>query len=194
MSRWTGLVGAVVLGLVVVGCGTNGGDPVARQQVPVVDSSQPDMNGTAAAEVDPPAGSDQTGSDGTGSDGTGSGQTGSGGDHARKVGLPESIRIREIGEAAFKDDVTAACGSPNGADGCLTVSYVTEDDPGKCGAVEWVSVPDKVSDGNGESTVERGSTITATVFTCPEPGDTTTPAPDTSEPAPETSEPETASP
>jgi hypothetical protein len=209
------VAGAVVLGVAVVGCGANGGDPVAGQQIPAApDGSSPsgDVAPSGDAGGSEPAGdaagsasSGDTGASAPAGDaggsmqsggGSGGGGGGSGDDHARKVGLPKSIRIPEIGEQAFKDGVAAACGSPDGAPDCLTVTYVTEDDPGKCGAVEWVSVPEKDSNGNGESIVQRGATITATVFTCPQPADTTTEPPpdDGAASASDTPAPETASP
>jgi hypothetical protein len=204
MSRWIRLAGAVVLGVAMVGCGANGGDPVAGQQVPTApDESAPpadvtqsggaggsadtdgDQSGGGESGDDGPGDGESGGSGGGGSGSDGSGSGDSRGDHGRKVGLPESIRIPEIGEQAFEDAVVAACGSREGAPDCLTVTYVTVDDPGKCGAIEWVSEPEKDSSGNGESIVRRGARITATVFNCPEPDGTTTAPPDTPEPEPD---------
>jgi hypothetical protein len=213
-----------VLAALLAGCGANGGDPVAGGGLPAPGESGsvttsgptmvPDDPATSSGADDAGSGSNGGGSggssDGGGSGGNGSGGNGSGGggksgdDHGRKIGLPKSIRIPEIGEQAFRDGVVAACGSPDGAPGCLTVTYRTVDDDGTCGFV-WESDPPKVSDGNTNSIVPRGARITATISTgCGQPDDTTTSPPaddsastsDTST-APEVSDPpasETAQP
>lgn len=201
MSRWMALIGTVLLAGALAACGAHGGDPVAGQQIPAgaTRSEQPD--GAGADRSGTADGSEGSGPDGSASQESGSGQgggSGSGDDNARKVGLPKSIRIPEIGEAVFKDAVIRACRSPNGATDCLTVTYTRVDDPDKCGNVEWESDPPKESLGDGEAIVQRGATIAATVFTCPPPDSGTTEPPITTD-APETtpepgSAPETAAP
>jgi hypothetical protein len=88
--------------------------------------------------------------------------------------LPKSIRIPEIGQQAFEQGVAAACGSKDGAPDCLTVTYLTVSDPDHGCGFEWVSDPPKVSVDEGlAADVQRGSTLTATIFTCPESGKST---------------------
>jgi hypothetical protein len=158
MSRRMTFLAVALLGSALVACGANGGDPVARRQIPAADPGG--------------SGSDGGGSDGGGSDGA---DAGSGDDHARKVGLPKSIRIPEIGQQAFEEGVAAACGSKDGAPDCLTVRYETVQDPDHGCGFEWESDPPKESAGDGTaSTVQRGATLTATIFTCP----ADSPAPD----------------
>ena len=138
MSRWMTLLGAVLLGGVLVGCGANGGDPVARRQIPAADggsagSASAAGSGDSGSSGSDPAGSGGSGSgsgslSGSGSGGGASGQ-GSGDDDARTVGLPKSIRIPEIGQEAFEQAVVTACGSRNGAPGCLTVTSRTNPTP-----------------------------------------------------------------
>jgi hypothetical protein len=170
MSRWVRFATAAVFVVAVAGCGAKGGDPVAGQQIPPGPTDSPQQPADS--------GSDQGGSD--------SGRGGSD-DHARKVGLPESIRIPEIGQQAFEDGVTAACGSKDGAPGCLAVTYVASPDPDGC-SFGWVSDPPKTPTPEGtDSIVRRGSHITVTI--CPQPGDTTSPAAgDTMSPAPDDGE------
>ncbi len=196
MSRWISFAAAAVLGAAVVGCGANGGDPVAGQQIPAgpaADSPQ------QAGDPGSGGGADQGGSDGAdsgggGSDGSDQGGSGAGGgsgggsgdDHARKVGLPKSIRITEISPPDFQNSIAAACGSKDGAPGCLTVTYRTVADPDNVCHFAWESDPPASPTGeNAVSVVQRGSHITATIFTCSQPGDTTSPPPDdTTSPAP----------
>jgi len=198
MSRWIRFASAAMLAAAVVACGANGGDPVAGQQIPA---------GPAASD----SGSDQGGSGGMdsgggGSDGSDQGGSGGGGGsgsvkHDRNVGLPESIRITEISPQDFENSIAAACGSKDGAPGCLTVTYHIITDPDRACGITWMSEPPAVpTDEGGVSTVQRGSHITATIVTCPDPGETTSPAPDdTMSPAPDdaqmsTSDSPTASP
>jgi hypothetical protein len=194
MSRWITFGAAAVLAVAVVGCGANGGDPVARQQIPAgpADSPRESMGsgsgagsgaGSNAGPEADSAGGRSDGSDQGGSGGGGGAGSGSRDDHARKVGLPESIRIKEIGPEAFVASVVAACGSKDGAPGCLTVTYRTVADPDQC-SFGWESDPPKSPTPEGtESVVRRGSHITVTI--CPTPDDTTSPAPaDTTSPAP----------
>jgi hypothetical protein len=116
------------------------------------------------------------------------------------VGLPKSIRITEISPQDFENSIAAACGSKDGAPGCLTVTYKTVTDPDQACGFSFVSDPPAVSaDGSGEWLVQRGSSITATIVTCPDPDATTSPAAgDTVAPAPDsgmsTSDTPTASP
>lgn len=185
MSGRIRFAAAMVFAMAVVGCGANGGDPVAGQQIPAGQASQQPAD----------AGSGQGGSGGEDSSATGSGGSdqgspdrgSSGDDHARKVGLPESIRITEISPVDFENSIAAACGSKDGAPGCLTVTYEIITDPNRACGLTWTSDPPAVpTDEGGVSTVQRGSHITATIVTCPESGDTTSPAPgDTMAPAPD---------
>jgi hypothetical protein len=188
MSRWIKFAVATVLGVAVVSCGANGGDPVAGQQIPPGQTDSPQQ----------PAGSAESGS--------GSGQGGSDGGsdsvkHDRKVGLPESIRITEISPQDFEQSVIDACGSKFGAPGCLTVTYPTVVDPSQTCGPHFSSKPPAVSaDGNGSWIVSRGSSLTWTTVVCPETDDSSSPAPeDTMSPAPDdeqmsTSDSPTASP
>jgi hypothetical protein len=194
MSGWIKFAAATVLAAGVVGCGANGGDPVARQQIPPGQTDSPQQPAESAGP-----------SSGDGSDGSDQGGSGDGGSgsvkHDRKVGLPASIRITEISPQDFENSIAAACGSKDGAPGCLTVTYVIITDPNRACGLTWSSDPPaSPTDEGGVSTVQRGSHITATIVTCPEPDDTTSPAPeDTMSPAPDdeqmsTSDSPTASP
>ncbi|HEY6745642.1 MAG TPA: hypothetical protein VI357_07975 [Mycobacteriales bacterium] len=214
MSRRMTLLAAVLLGAALAGCGANGGDPVARRQIPAADpagsdaggsgmsddgSSAPGDSDSSAASEPGSAGADPAEGSGSSSGGSGNGSggggKGSGDDHARKTGLPKSIRIPEIGQQAFEQGVVAACGDKNGAPDCLTVRYETVQDPDHGCGFEWTSDPAKESTSDGlESIVPRGATLTVTIFTCPAPdesGSSATPddsaAPDGSEPTPEDS-------
>jgi hypothetical protein len=201
MSRWIRFAAAAMLGVAVVGCGANGGDPVARQQIPAgpTDSPQQPTDADAGSGSGSGSGSDQGDSDGT--DSSRGGGSGSGAGPARKVGLPASIRITEISPQDFVNSIVAACGSKDGAPGCLTVTYQIITDPNRACGLTWMSEPPAVpTDEGGVSTVQRGSHITATIVTCPDPEQTTSPAPDdTMSPAPgdeqmSTSDSPTASP
>lgn len=173
MSGWIKFAAATVLGVAVVGCGANGGDPVAGQQIPAAPADSPQ-----------PSGSSDSGSAAGGSGGGGGG-SGSGDRGGRKVGLPESLRISEVGQPEFEDSVVAACGSKNGAPGCLTVTYRPGDDPDDC-SFGWVSDPPKSSTSeNNVSAVKRDSSIFVTI--CPQPDDTMSPAPEDTSPAPDDS-------
>jgi hypothetical protein len=212
MSSWVRFAAGALLAVAVVGCGANGGDPVAGQQIPAgqADSSQPsdsgmDQSGTDQSGSDQ-SGSDQSGSDQSGSDQSGSDQSGSGGgsgsgQHDRTVGLPKSIRITEISPQDFENSIAAACGSKDGAPGCLTVTYEIITDPNQACGLSWTSDPPAVrTDEGGVSMVQRGSRITATIVTCPDSEDTSSPAAeDTMSPSPgaddtSTSDSPTASP
>lgn len=215
MSRRMTLLAAVLLGAALAGCGANGGDPVARRQIPAADPAESDAGGSGLSDdgssppgdsgdapepgssgADPAAGSGSASGDGSakGSGDGGSGK-GSGDDHARKTGLPKSIRIPEIGQQAFEQGVVAACGDKNGAPDCLTVRYETVQEPDHGCGFEWTSEPAKESTSDGlESIVPRGATLTAKIFTCPAPDesdssaapdDSAAPGGDGSEPAPE---------
>jgi hypothetical protein len=183
MSRWIRFAAAALFAAAVVACGANGGDPVAGQQIPP---------GPTASDAGTGADSGSDSGSDAGSDAD-SGRSGSGGGgsgavkHDRKVGLPQSIRISEISPQDFENSIAAACGSKDGAPGCLTVTYEIVTDPDRSCGLTWTSDPPAVpTDEGGVSTVQRGSTINATIVTCPEPEDTSSPAPEqTMSPAPD---------
>ncbi|HEY7103690.1 MAG TPA: hypothetical protein VH573_18785 [Mycobacteriales bacterium] len=211
MSRWIRFASVAMLAAAVVACGANGGDPVARQQLPAgpaASDSGSDQGGSGGMDSGGSGsdGSDQGGSGDGGSDGSDQGGSGGGGGsgsvkHGRNVGLPESIRITEISPQDFENSIATACGSKDGAPGCLTVRYEIITDPDRACGLTWSSDPPAVpTDEGGVSTVQRGSHISATIVTCPDPDETTSPAAeDTMSPAPEddemsTSDSPTASP
>lgn len=172
MSGRIRFAAVAVFAAAVVGCGANGGDPVAGQQIPAGPAGSPQQPAGSAG-----ANSDGVGSQGADQDGSGGGGSGSV-RHDRKVGLPESIRITEISPRDFENSIAAACGSKDGAPGCLSVTYEIVTDPGRACGLTWTSDPPAVPTGEGGvSTVQRGSHIAATIVTCPEPEVTTTPAP-----------------
>jgi hypothetical protein len=192
MSRGIRFAAAAVLAMAVAGCGANGGDPVAGQQIPAgptASDSGSDSGSDSRSDSGSDAGTDQGGSGAMDSGSGGSDGGGGSGSvkHDRKVGLPESIRITEISPQDFENSIAAACGSKDGAPGCLTVTYEIITDPNRACGLTWMSEPPAVpTDEGGVSTVQRGSHITATIVTCPEPEETTSPAPDdTMSPAPD---------
>jgi hypothetical protein len=53
MSRWIKFAAATVLSVAVVACGANGGDPVARQQIPPGQTDSPQQPADSGLKLRP---------------------------------------------------------------------------------------------------------------------------------------------